>query len=133
MSDDATLPVRSNPTDAGLDLFSVDEVLIPPSERTLVHTNIILEIPEGFYGRVAPRSGLAVKNGINVLAGVIDSGYRGEIIVVLHNTSNADFVLPSKSKVAQLIIEAHFNFPIIEITQLSDTERGANGFGSSGS
>ena len=127
----ACMPVRNTNTDAGIDLFSLDEVVIAPKERNKIHTGIALEIPEGFYGRVAPRSGLAAKNGIDVLAGVVDSGYRGEIIVILYNTSDEEFTLPPQSKIAQLIVEAHFNFPILEVEELTGTERGENGFGSS--
>jgi len=76
---DARIPVRSNPTDAGADLLSTEAVMIHPGDRKTVGTGISMEIPEGLYGRVAPRSGLASKHGIDVLAGVVDSSYRGEI------------------------------------------------------
>lgn len=128
---DAIMPSRNTATDAGMDLFSIHEVIIPPNHRASVPTGLCLEIPEGFYGRIAPRSGLAAKNGIDVLAGVVDSGYRGEIIVILYNTSHKDFIMPPKSKIAQLIVEAHFNFPIVEVDNLTETERGQDGFGSS--
>jgi dUTP pyrophosphatase len=128
----AIIPKRNNDTDAGADLYAVDEVTIAPQSRAIVSTGISLEIPEGFYGRIAPRSGLAAKYGIDVLAGVCDSGYRGEIKVVLINTDKEkSFEVTYGDKIAQLIIEQHFNFDFIE-EELSVSLRGENGFGSSG-
>ena len=129
----AIVPKRNNPTDAGADLYSVEEVTIPPQSRAIIATGISVEIPSGFYGRIAPRSGLAVKNGIDVLAGVCDSSYRGEVKVVLINTDTTKpFEITYGDKIAQLIIEQHFNFEMLEDDELSNTDRGANGFGSSG-
>lgn len=131
--DMAIVPKRSNPTDAGADLYSVDVLTIPPLSRGIVSTGICIEVPVGFYARIAPRSGLAVKNGIDVLAGVCDSSYRGEIKVVLYNTdSENSFDITYGDKIAQLIIEQHFNFDFEETEQLSSTKRGDNGFGSTG-
>lgn len=128
----AITPKRNNSTDAGADLYSVDQITIPPQSRSIVSTGISLEIPEGFYGRIAPRSGLAAKYGIDVLAGVCDSGYRGEIKVVLINTDKEkSFEITYGDKIAQLIIEQHFNFDFVE-EELSESIRGENGFGSSG-
>jgi len=128
----AIIPKRNNDTDAGADLYSVDQITIAPQSRAIVSTGISLEIPEGFYGRIAPRSGLAAKYGIDVLAGVCDSGYRGEIKVVLINTDKEkSFEVTYGDKIAQLIIEQHFNFDFIE-EELSVSMRGENGFGSSG-
>jgi dUTP pyrophosphatase len=129
----ATVPQRSNPTDAGADLFSVEECYIPPMERRTVSTGIGLEIPEGYYGRVAPRSGLASKHGIDVLAGVVDSGYRGEIKVVLFNSDKQKmFIVRPGDRIAQIIIEDHFNFEMQLSDELSETTRGEGGFGSTG-
>jgi dUTP pyrophosphatase len=101
--------------------------------RSLIKTGIAIEIPEGFYGRIAPRSGLALKHGIDVLAGVIDSSYRGEIGVVLFNTDqNQSFSIKAGDRIAQLIIERHYNFPWVRRTSLGDSNRSNNGFGSSG-
>lgn len=128
----AIIPKRNNSTDAGADLYSVEQITIPPLTRSMVSTGICIEIPEGFYGRIAPRSGLAVKNGIDVLAGVCDSSYRGEIKVVLYNTdSEKSFEVTYGDKIAQLIIEQHFNFILEQVDELSSTIRGNNGFGSS--
>jgi dUTP pyrophosphatase len=129
---DAIIPSRSNPSDAGADLFSTEGFMIHPGERQVVGTGVALQIPEGFYGRVAPRSGLAAKHGVDVLAGVVDSSYRGEIKVVLLNTDKHNtFHVEKGSRIAQLIIETHFNFEFME-GDLAETERGAGGFGSTG-
>lgn len=130
---EAKVPARSNPTDAGADLFSTESVMIHPGERKTVGTGIAMEIPEGFYGRVAPRSGLASKHGVDVLAGVVDSSYRGEIKVVLLNTDRHNtFHVEKGDRIAQIIIESHFNLPFVECESLGDSNRGSGGFGSTG-
>src|SRR5262245_32058424 len=101
----AVLPTRGSSSSAGLDICSIEDVKIGPRERSLARTGVSVAIPEGFYGRVAPRSGLAVKQGLDVLAGVIDSDYRGELLCALYNTSDAPISLPAGSKICQLIIE----------------------------
>lgn len=130
----AKTPYRANSSDAGADLFSIEDVMIQPLERKMISTGIKIKIPEGYYGRIAPRSGLAVKNGIDVLAGVVDSAYTGEVKIVLFNTdkSNTYFVKQGE-RIAQLIIEDHFNFDFVEVVEdLETTDRGNKGFGSSG-
>lgn len=130
---DAKIPSRSNPTDAGADIFSLEDSTIGPGERAIVNTGISIEIPEGFYGRVAPRSGLAAKHGIDILAGVIDSSYRGEVKVVMLNTDREkSFHVSKGDRIAQLIIESHFNYPIVESESLQESDRGSCGFGSTG-
>ena len=129
----ASLPSRNNVSDAGADLRSIENITIPPLSRALINTGLSLEIPYGFYGRIAPRSGLAVKHGIDVLAGVIDSSYRGPLGVVLYNTDkDKDFVVNIGDRIAQIIFEQHWNFKMEEVSDLSDTSRSNNGFGSSG-
>jgi dUTP pyrophosphatase len=128
----AKIPSRANATDAGADLYSVEKVLIPSLSRALVKTGVSIEIPENYYGRIAPRSGLAFKNGIDVLAGVIDSSYRGELGVILFNTDNKEYVVNIGDKIAQLIIEAHYNFEFELSDKLQETNRGSGGFGSTG-
>jgi dUTP pyrophosphatase len=152
LSSSAITPTKSNESDAGYDLYATRDMVIGPMERAVVSTDISIEIPEGYYGRVAPRSGLAVRNGIDVVAGVIDSGYRDAIGVVIINL-NLPEVLFNKTKnmtayesafgarnkftickgdrVAQLIIERCHNAQWVE-TELSESERGMGGFGSSG-
>lgn len=134
LNPNAKIPKRSNPQDAGADLHSLEKAMIHPFERKLISTGIAVEIPEGHYGRIAPRSGLAVKSGIDVFAGVVDSTYRGEIKVLLFNSdkSNTFFVEPG-DRIAQLIIEKHYNFEFVEVVEdLSETSRGTDGFGSTG-
>jgi dUTP pyrophosphatase len=134
LNSNAKLPKRSNPQDAGADLFSSEKLMIHPLERKLISTGIAIEIPEGYYGRIAPRSGIAFKNGIDVLAGVIDSTYRGEIKVLLYNADkHTTFFVEQGDRIAQLIIEKHYNFEFIEVVEeLSETNRGSHGFGSTG-
>lgn len=125
--------VRANPSDAGIDIRAAEDANIPPLGRATVSTGLCLEIPEGHYGRVAPRSGLAHKHGIDVLAGVVDSSYRGEIKVVLHNTDKEEsFRVSRGDRIAQLIIERHYNLEFVEVDDLTTTDRGSGGFGSSG-
>lgn len=129
----AKIPFRANKTDAGADLCSIENYKIEPLERKAISTGISVKIPDGYYGRIAPRSGLAYKNGIDVLAGVIDSDYTGEIKVILFNTDKEkSFEINKGDRIAQLIIEDHFNFDFEVVDELVDTERGDKGFGSSG-
>lgn len=124
---------RANPSDAGIDIRAAEDAIIQPLGRTTVSTGLRLQIPEGYYGRIAPRSGLAANFGIDVLAGVVDSSYRGEIKVVLHNTDKEEaFRVSMGDRIAQLIIERHYNPEFVEVEDLSATDRGSGGFGSSG-
>lgn len=128
----ATLPTRGSAQAAGLDLYSIEDVVIEPKQRALVRTGLAVAIPEGYYGRVAPRSGLAVKNGLDVLAGVIDSDYRGEIRCALYNTGDQPIDLPAQSKICQLIIEQIITPTAVWADEMSETDRGDGGFGSTG-
>tara|TARA_Y100000401_G_C8309029_1_gene218657 strand:- start:36 stop:461 length:426 start_codon:yes stop_codon:yes gene_type:complete len=133
LNSDSRYPTKSHVTDAGYDLFSTEDVSLKPFQRKVVKTGIKLSIPAGFYGRIAPRSGLAVKNGIDVLAGVIDSGYNGEIGVVLINTDKFESVsLPKSSRIAQLIFEKCEDMNFETVLSLDISERDAGGFGSTG-
>lgn len=128
----AILPTRGSPSSAGLDLYSIEPIRLEPNERQLIRTGLATAIPDGFYGRLAPRSGLATKAGIDVLSGVIDADYRGEIQCLLYNTSNETVELPAQTKICQLIIEKII-MPIPEwADDLTETIRGAGGFGSTG-
>ena len=133
LNSDSRYPTKSHVADAGYDLFSVEDVSLKPLQRKVVKTGIKLSIPAGFYGRIAPRSGLAVKSGIDVLAGVIDSGYHGEIGVVLINTDKFESVnLPKSSRIAQLIFEKFEDINFETVLSLDVSERQEGGFGSSG-
>jgi len=128
----ATLPTRGSAQAAGLDLYSIEDVLIDPKQRALVRTGLAVAIPEGYYGRVAPRSGLAVKKGLDVLAGVIDADYRGEIRCALYNSGDETIDLPAASKICQLIIEKIITPSAVWADEISETDRGRGGFGSTG-
>jgi len=126
------MPAYAHPGDAGMDLFSLERMSLRPGERVSCPTGIALEISEGYVGLVWDKSGLASKNGIKTMAGVIDSGYRGEIKIVLANLSQEVYTVNAGEKIAQLLIQKVEN-PEIEIVEnLSDTVRGDGGFGSTG-
>tara|TARA_B100000287_G_scaffold244767_1_gene230160 strand:- start:2144 stop:2569 length:426 start_codon:yes stop_codon:yes gene_type:complete len=129
----AKTPTRANDSDAGYDLYSTQEGIIPAGGRRIVKTGISIAIPPGYYGRIAPRSGLAIKRGIDVLAGVVDSGYRGEVGVVLQNLSEHDFTFSQGERVAQLILEQCNTIGWVEVEELEDSVRSDGGFGSTGS
>ena len=126
----AVLPKRGSALAAGLDLLSVEDVELPPKQRAMVRTGLAVAIPPGFYGRVAPRSGLAAKNGLDVLAGVIDSDYRGEICCILYNTGDDVIELQAGTKICQLILEKIITPEAVWVVDLDETARGAGGFGS---
>ena len=130
LSPNAKLPLKSTDGAAGLDLFSAESCTIKPGEIKLIKTDIALVCPEGTYGRIAPRSGLTINQQLDVRAGVIDSDYRGNIAVAMHNIGTEDRNLPSGTKIAQLIFEQISNVNIIETNQLPATVRGSHGFGS---
>jgi dUTP pyrophosphatase len=128
----AVLPKRGSVLAAGLDVCGIEDLSIAPRHRAMAKTGLAVAIPPGFYGRVAPRSGLAAKNGLDVLAGVIDSDYRGEIVCILYNTGDETINLPAGSKICQLIIEQIITPEAAWATDLDETARGAGGFGSTG-
>ena len=136
----AIIPTRNNPTDAGLDLHAcIDEpITILPNERKIIETGIAVSMPSDCYARIAPRSGLAAKNGIDVLAGVVDCGYTNSLKVVLHNHDTNSFVVSHGHRIAQLIFEKIYIPQDIQETSyeslknIVSTPRSLNGFGSSG-
>ena len=131
---DAQLPGRAYPGDAGLDLAAVDRVELPPGARALVATGLAVAIPEGYAGYVQPRSGLATRHGISIVntPGLVDSGYRGELLVNLLNTDPSEtFVVEPGMRIAQLVIIPVPEVDVIEVDELPATERGVKGFGSS--
>jgi dUTP pyrophosphatase len=130
---DAKLPARGSEGAAGLDLYAVERVTLEPGARAAVRTGLAVAIPRGYYGRVAPRSGLALRHGIDVLAGVIDSDYRGEILCALVNHGREPFQIETGARVAQLVVEAIATPDPVWAEDLEQTDRGAGGFGSTGS
>ena len=132
LSPNAIIPTRGSGDAVGYDLYSTDSVVVPQTHRALVGTGIAMVLPNGVYGRVAPRSGLAVKHGIQVGAGVVDPDYTGEVKVVLFNHGDKDFEVKKGDRVAQLILERCETPEVEEVGTVEDTERGAGGFGSTG-
>jgi len=128
----ATLPARGSALAAGYDLFGAYAATVPPRGKALVKTDIAMAIPEGFYGRVAPRSGLTWKKSLDVGAGVIDADYRGNVGVILFNHSDEAVELAAGDRIAQLILEAIITPDVVEVDDLDATVRGADGFGSTG-
>jgi dUTP pyrophosphatase len=135
LRDDAVLPRRPYDGDAGLDLTACEQVGLGPGERAVVPTGVAVEIPEGHAGLVLPRSGLAAEHGISIVnaPGLIDSGYRGEVLVVLLNTDREkSFTVEPGMRIAQLVVVSVPTVHLVEAEHLSSTERGARGYGSSG-
>jgi dUTP pyrophosphatase len=131
----AELPTRAHPGDAGLDLYALEDTELPPGARAQVQTGIAVEIPPGHAGLVLPRSGLAARHGIALVnaPGLIDSGYRGEIQVLLLNTDRElRFSVRAGERVAQLVVIAVAMPAVTEVSELSSSARGGGGFGSSG-
>jgi dUTP pyrophosphatase len=135
LRDDAVLPTRAYPGDAGLDLAACERHELGPGERALVGTGIAVAIPEGHAGLVTPRSGLAAKNGVTIVntPGLVDSGYRGELRVILHNTDRHEtLVIEPGMRIAQLLVVPVREAALREVDELPGSERGSSGFGSSG-
>ena len=134
LRDDAVVPARAYTGDAGLDLSACDRVELAPGERAVVGTGLAVAIPEGYAGFIQPRSGLAAKNGITIVntPGLVDSGYRGELKVILLNTDSRDtFVVEPGMRIAQLVVMLVPGVDPIEVEELPESERGVRGFGSS--
>lgn len=128
------VPTKNNLDDAGYDLKANQDAIIGPRSRLLIKCGFSIEIPVGFEGQVRPRSGLAVKHGITVLnsPGTIDAGYRGEVGVILYNTSDVSFDVHKYDRIAQLVINKFEPAELVVTDELSDSARGENGYGSSG-
>lgn len=132
LSDDATIPTRGSIEAAGLDLYASQDFTLLPGNRALISTGIAMSFRKGFYVRIAPRSGLAVKNGIDVLAGVVDSDYRGEVKVALINLSKDTYVIHKGDRIAQAIMTPVEMCQVVQVYQLDDSARGEGGYGSTG-
>ena len=127
------IPTKGSKQAAGYDLYSLYDYYVYPHEKTVIKTGVVMEIPTGFYGRIEPRSGLAIRNGIDVLAGIIDSDYRGEISVILYNTDKErTFSIKMGDRIAQIIFEKHYSFDFEVVEKLEESQRGDSGFGSTG-
>lgn len=129
--EDAKLPVYGHPGDAGMDLFSVDECVLEKNNAQPVLTGIQVEIPDGYVGLIWDKSGISLQ-GVHRLAGVVDSGYRGEVKVVMINLGRQDYKIEKGTKIAQMLIQPIVSANIIESEDLEESSRGKNGFGSTG-
>lgn len=138
LSRHANTPTRSNESDAGWDLYSIEDTIIYEGGRKTIQTGISIQIPDGFVGLIWPRSGLSVVKGIDVLAGVIDSGYRGEIMVCLQNTNAPqaggfnDVEIKKGDRIAQILFQQVPNMKMVVVNELSESDRGEDGIGSTG-
>jgi dUTP pyrophosphatase len=134
----ANIPVRATPFAAGADLHADIEstglrhIVIGVNERVVIPTGIALSIPSGYYGEIAPRSGLAVKSGIMVMGGILDSDFRGGVLVVLYNSGNTPVVIKQNERIAQLILHKLPDLEFEVVDDLDETDRGEGGFGSTG-
>lgn len=132
---EAKLPLYAKDGDAGADLYSVEEVIgLKANERALISTGIAIELPEGYEAQIRPRSGMAFKQGLTVLnsPGTIDTKYRGQIKVIIYNASNKTVDIPAGTKIAQMVVKPVEQANFKEVKELSDSERGTDGFGSTG-
>jgi dUTP pyrophosphatase len=134
INEKATIPFYAQVGDAGLDLFSVEEVMVNKGERKLIHTGIKIQLPKNTEAQIRPRSGLALKYGITVLntPGTIDEGYRGEIGIIIINHGDEPFLVEENMKIAQMVIKPTITVDVEEVKELGDTSRGEGGFGSTG-
>ena len=129
---DAIIPHYNHDGDAGMDVYSVDDVILWPNEPVAVPTGISIELPKGYVSLIWDKSGLALKSGITTMAGVLDSNYRGEYKIVLFNTTNQYHYIKKGEKIAQILIQPIIQAEVEEVTELSETTRGSGGFGSTG-
>jgi dUTP pyrophosphatase len=133
LSSNSKIPTKARDNDAGYDLYSIDEYIIKPMERTLVKTGVSLEIPSGYYGHISDRSGMALKKGAHCLGKVVDPSFRGEIGVIILNTDMYEPIkIQSGDRIAQMIFKKYENVSFVESSDLEKTERDEKGYGSSG-
>lgn len=129
---EAIIPRYALPGDAGLDLYSVEDTVIGPGERFAVPTGLAIELPEGYVALVWGKSGIALRSGVTTFGGVIEHTYRGEYKIILYNSSAEPYHIKKGDKIAQLLIQPIVTAEIIEVNELSETVRGAGGFGHTG-
>jgi dUTP pyrophosphatase len=132
LTEGATLPTKAHEYDAGWDLYASEDATVAAGSTALIKTGIAMAIPQGFVGLIWPRSGMAVKKGVDVFAGVIDSGYRGEVRVCLYNSSDVELEIEAGNRIAQILFQEMPRTTIVQVDELEDTDRGKGGFGSSG-
>lgn len=133
LNQDGKMPSKAHDSDAGWDLYAAEDMLLPNGLRRTIKTAVSMAIPDGYVGLIWPRSGLSVKHGVDVLAGVVDAGYRGEIMVCLLNTDHKNTIEIKKGdKIAQILFQEVPKFKLYQVAELDNTERAEGGFGSTG-
>lgn len=132
LDDGAFMPTRAHPTDAGLDLRAKERMKIWPGQSAIIDTGVHIELPPGYYGKIESKSGLNVNHDIVSCGGTIDEPYRGSIVVKLYNLGDTAYVFHPGDKVAQLVIQPYIAPELEIVDELSETDRGSDGFGSSG-
>lgn len=134
IDESARLPEYAHPGDAGMDVFSVEDMVLPSGGRALIHTGLVMQLPPDAEAQVRPRSGLALKHGVTVLnsPGTIDAGYRGEVGVILINLGDEPFHVEKGMKIAQLVVAPVTRAEVVEVSAVDATDRGTGGFGSTG-
>jgi len=132
INNEAKIPTKGHPGDAGIDFYTTETVIFPPGGQMRVPTGIAVEIPEGHVGLIWDKSSVSFNLGLKIMGGVIDAGYRGEIIMNFLNTSNKEVLLDQGQKIAQLIIQKFEDCDIVEVSELTDTVRGIGREGSTG-
>lgn len=132
MHTDAHIPSFAHADDAGMDLYACEESTIAPGARAQVRTGLAMAVPQGYVGLVWDKSSVAYTRGVKTMAGVLDAGYRGELLVVVLNIGDAPYTFQKGDKIAQILIQKIEHPDIVEVEALDDTERGTGGFGSTG-
>lgn len=132
LHEDAKLPTHGHPGDAGMDFYAIENVILPPGKQIKIGTGVAIEIPEGYVGLIWDKSSISFNLGLKVMGGVIDSVYRGELIMSLLNTSNKEVIIEKGHKIAQMIIQKFEHCDILEVDELSETIRGDGREGSTG-
>lgn len=129
---DARLPQYAHDTDAGMDICSYEDVVVPAHGRVVIHTGLAVAIPDGYVALVWEKSGLARHHGIAQMGGVLDAGYRGEVTMIVRNDTDTDYTFAKGDKVAQILLQKVEHAKIVDVDHLPDSERGVGGFGSTG-
>lgn len=132
LREDAKLPTHGHPGDAAMDFYCIEDVIFPAGKQERVHTGVAIEIPEGYVGLIWDKSRISFNLGLKIMGGVIDAGYRGEIIMNFLNTSDKAVLLPKDYKIAQMIVQRFEHCDILEVDELSQTVRGEGREGSTG-
>ncbi len=132
LHENAIIPSYAHAHDAGMDFYALETHLLQPGERKAIPTGIAMAIPQGYVGLIWDKSGIAAKHGLKTMGGVIDSGSRGEIKIIIHNLSQEEKRIEAEQKIAQMLIQPVEQREIMEVPELDETERGEKGFGSTG-